>query len=326
MPVIQGEGTPLNNPKAVQRRAKTKAISQALNRALIEVAKEVGNKSMEKAYRNAWYCQSVILTANNRMYAPLCKQRSCTFCAGVRKAELINKYYPTIKHWRHVYFLTLTTPSVKAADIKKTFKKMHLIIRTLNAKYRKRVQRGTGNMVMGIRTLECNFNPTARTYNPHFHLLVNGEAAAELLRLEWMEAWKPTYLNPEAQFSKRIRKTERDLVEVIKYGAKIFTEPGKTKEEKKRRKGESVIYARALHNIYSAMKGERLFDRFGFDLPKNAPRRESKLTEVEKVDAWKYKSRYRDWLHPEHKSTLTGYTTTFEEDLVLERKIDTTRA
>jgi hypothetical protein len=42
---------------------KAKAISQALNLALIEVAKEVGATSMEKAYRNAWYCQNIIITA-----------------------------------------------------------------------------------------------------------------------------------------------------------------------------------------------------------------------------------------------------------------------
>lgn len=326
MPLIQGQGSPLNNAKAVKRRAKTKAISQALNLALIEVAKEVGNKSMEKTYRNAWYCQNIIQTADNRMYAPLCRNRSCTYCAGVRKAELINKYYPTIKQWTRVYFLTLTTPAVQAKDIKSTFKKMNTIFRTLNAKYRKRVQRGTGYMVIGIRTLECNFNPTTCTYNPHFHLLVSGEAQAKLIRAEWIEAWKPTFLSPKAQFYIQVRKTEKDLVEVIKYGAKIFTEPGKTNAEKKRRKGESVIYARALHNIYTAMKGERLFDRFGFNLPKNATKRESKLSEVKEIESWKYNSHYRDWIHPEHESTLTGNITTFDEDNFIESKIDSTRA
>ena len=225
MPLVQGEGSPLNNPKALKRRAKTKAISKALNRALIEVAKETGARSMEKAYRNAWYCQNVITTADNRMHAPLCKQRSCTYCCGVRKAELINKYFPVIRQWEKVYFLTLTTPSVPAAEIKATFKKMHRLFRLINAKLRKRAQRGTANMVMGVRTLECNFNPTARTYNPHFHLLVNGEEATKLFLTEWIEAWKPTYLSPDAQVYKKIRNTERDLVEVIKYGAKIFTEP-----------------------------------------------------------------------------------------------------
>lgn len=283
MPLIQGKGSAFNNAKAVKRRAKTKAISQALNLALNEVAKEVGNKSMEKSYRNAWYCQNTIITADDRMYKPLCKNRFCTYCAGVRKAELINKYYPTIQQWPQVYFLTLTTPAVKAKDIKSTFDKMHRIIRTMNAKYRKRAQRGTAEMVMGIRTLECNFNPTAFTYNPHSHLLVNGEAQTKLIRAEWIEAWKPTYLNPDAQFFKQVRKTQRDLVLVIKYGAKILRNPGKIKQ-KKSRKGESFIYARALHNIYTAMKRERLFDRFGFNLPKNAAKRESKLTEVNEIE------------------------------------------
>ena len=44
------------------------------------------------------------------------------------------------------------------------------------------------------------------------------------------------------------------------------------------------------------MKGERLFDRFGFNLPKNAPKRESKVTEVKEIETWKYNRDYRDWL------------------------------
>lgn len=53
MPLVQGEGSPLNNAKAVKRRATTKARSQKLNLALIEVAKEVGATTLEKAYRNS---------------------------------------------------------------------------------------------------------------------------------------------------------------------------------------------------------------------------------------------------------------------------------
>ena len=87
-----------------------------------------------------------------------------------------------------------------------------------------------------------------------------------------------------------------------------------------------MIYARALHNIYTAMKGERLFDRFGFNLPSNTPKWQSKLREVEKIDTWRHNSHYRDWLHHEHESTLTGYIPSFEDDLFLEGKIDTTRA
>ena len=109
---------------------------------------------------------------------------------------------------------------------------MNQIFTTINAKFRKRAQRGTANAMMGIRTLECNFNPIARTYNPQFHFLVNGQEAANLLRSEWIKAWEPVYLNPEAQQLKRAWKTERDLVELIKYEAKIFSEPGKTKGAK----------------------------------------------------------------------------------------------
>lgn len=59
------------------------------------------------------------------------------------------------------------------------------------------------------------------------------------------------------QHKDEIRNKERCLVEIIKYEAKIFTEPGSKKVNKK--KGSAKIYARALYNIYSSMKGCRLF-------------------------------------------------------------------
>ena len=60
------------------------------------------------------------------------------------------------------------------------------------------------------------------------------------------------------------------------------------------------------------MKGERLVERFGFNLPKDVSKRKTKITHVEKVDFWHYDSRHKDWLHPEHESTLIGCISTFK--------------
>jgi len=58
---------------------------------------------------------------------------------------------------------------------------------------------------------------------------------------------------------------ENALIEIIKYGSKIFTEPDLKK--KGNLKTPPKIYDRALDNILVAMKGKRIFERFGFNLP-----------------------------------------------------------
>lgn len=47
----------------------------------------------------------------------------------------------------------------------------------------------------------------------------------------------------------------------------MFTEPDVN--NKARGKGKEVLYAKTLNNIFAAMKGLRIFDRFGFNIPKN---------------------------------------------------------
>ena len=48
---------------------------------------------------------------------------------------------------------------------------------------KKRHQRGTGIQLIGIKSLECNFNPQKKTYNPHFHIIVPNKEIATLLKI-----------------------------------------------------------------------------------------------------------------------------------------------
>ena len=94
MRALSGKGTALSNKKAIRRRAKCKLIGDRLMLALIDVAKEKGATDRVKAYWNTYHCQRLLFTTEGRMYAPHCKNRFCTYCCGIRKAELINKYLP----------------------------------------------------------------------------------------------------------------------------------------------------------------------------------------------------------------------------------------
>lgn len=264
--ILHGSGSPITNDKALQRRAKAKLITQTVMLRLIEVATERGAVEQAKAYRRTYYCQNRLYLVENRMHAPLCKNRFCNYCCGVRKAELINKYYPEIVTWKDAHLVTLTRLAVTSnklkAAIAQTQAKFRLIIRRL----KKRYLRGTGCKITGLRALECNFNANKRTYNPHLHIIVPSKEVAEILLNEWLSEWGPRYAARDAQNCRKVKNTAEDLIEVIKYETKVITDPEPKRGKKKSRSYK--IFPRALDVIYTAMKGERLVERFGFNPPK----------------------------------------------------------
>lgn len=319
MIVLYGKGTALNNSKAVERRAKCKLITQTTMLTLIDVAKEKGAFDRVKSYWNTYHCQNKIITSGNRMYAPHCKNRFCTYCCGIRKAELINKYLPILQTWEEPYFVTLTVKAVKATRLRLMIEAINKAFCQIKGKHSKRGERGTGTRIMGLKSLECNFNPIYRTYNPHLHLIVPDKETAELLINEWLEKWTTKYTHRDAQNYRKVEDKEKDLVEVIKYETKIFTEPDSKK--KKGKKGTAIIYTRALDNIYAAMKGARLIDKFGFKLPKTEKTKtEGKL--VEDCMIWQYDLNNRDWLNEDHESTLAAYVPDFQLENILKSNID----
>jgi len=79
---------------------------------------------------------------------------------------------------------------------------MHAIkraFRRIKARYKKRYQRGKSPKLIGIKSLECNFNPTKRTYITHYHFIVPDWKTAILLKREWMKIWPLRYRSGWAQ-------------------------------------------------------------------------------------------------------------------------------
>lgn len=273
---------------------------------LIDIAKERHNDEMLKAFWNTYHCLNRVVSHDGKMFGAYCKNRACTVCNGIRKAELIGKYYPTIKEWTEPYFVTLTIKAIKANRLNLVVKKLKEGFETILRKYSKRHQRGKGIKLVGIKSLECNFNPEKGTYNPHFHLIVANKKIADTLINEWLLLWKSKWSNRLAQKSIPIKNLENALVEIIKYGTKIFTEP----DVRKKVKGEknSRIYAGALFNILWAMKSHRLFERFGFNLPPNAKAVPFGARIVTDFEEWFFDIKSNNWLHSENELTLTDST------------------
>jgi hypothetical protein len=314
----------LSNSKALKGKAKRKMITQKMVLSLIDVNDKNGTHERKKSYWNTFYCQSKIYTANGRLYGKYCKNRFCTLCCAIRKAEIINHYLPVIKEWETPYFVTLTVKSYNFHLLPKLMEKVLEGFTKIKDKYRKRNQRGKGIKLVGIKSLECNYNATLKTYNPHLHLIVQDELIADTLIKEWLQLWKSKHASPLGQYKRKVENRERDLIEIVKYGSKIFTEPDVNKKSKL--KGNSQvrnIYAAALDNIFKAMQGLRIFERFGFNLPKENPIHATRVTVIKEYDEWVYESKCFDWCNTRTGENLTKFHPLFRLIALLEMNVDT---
>ena len=113
---------------------------------------------------------------------------------------------------------------------------------------------------------------------------------------------------------------KESLIEIIKYGSKIFTEPDVN--NKSYSKVNRDIYVAALYNIFDAMKKLRIFERFGFDLPKGIIRERIGARVVSKYAEWVFVAKYADWLNTQNELVLSGYTPETELVNLLEYNID----
>jgi plasmid rolling circle replication initiator protein Rep len=184
---------------------------------LLDAASKTGvkNEDIYRGYWNTYHCQNKVYTANGRIYGKYCKNRCCTLCCSIRKAEIINKYLPVLQQWEDPYFVTLTVKSVSKKSLHKFISGVLRALNLITAKYRKRNQRGDPIRLIGLKSLECNFNPTKKTYNPHLHLIVPGKQIAEILIKEWLQKWTIKFASPKGQKASPIYNKEKALIEII---------------------------------------------------------------------------------------------------------------
>jgi hypothetical protein len=306
--VVSGNGSDLSNTVALKGRAKRKTISQSMVLSLMDVAKQKGDDEKQNSYWNTYYCQNKIIITDGKLYGKYCKNRFCTLCCSIRKAEIINTYLPTIKKWDEPYFVTLTIKACKANRLKLMIGKVLQGFSIIREKQKKRYQRGKGIKLIGVKSLECNFNPVSKTYNPHLHLIVANKEIADLLINEWLLLWNQKglfFASKKAQDMRQVFNLEMGLIEIIKYGTKIFTEPDINKRGKQN--SNYQIYVSALDNILSAMKGKRIFERFGFNAQKNEPSIFPMSKTVTNFEEWEFNPNIADWENLEDNRKLTAF-------------------
>ena len=323
---LNGKGIDLGNLTVMERRAKRKLISKTLAMQLIPMARADHNWKWEARFSNTLQCQDELKTVDGRSYSKYCKERCCTICLANRKGEKINLYLPVVEDMPDPHFLTITAQSVGKDGLKIRVHDIARAIRTLIARYKKRSQRGKGIKFYGIWCLESNFNPLRLTYNPHIHMILPSEYAAETFLNDWMQYWKDkgVSVDRKGQHYRRLNKDrQRDLIEIVKYGSKIFTEPDIAERMRLGLpKKPSFIYVRALYNILLAMDGLDIFNTFGIKLPKRKKPRKMVTKATDAID-WNYDLAAPDWINEDLGLTLAKYKVPEELEALLTSRVNT---
>lgn len=191
---------------------------------------------------------------------------------------------------------------------------------------RKRNQRSNPFLIKCIKSLECNFNASALSYNPHFHLITPDRRTAVFLRQEWIKELKKVKVEVSklGQHIRKVENTEKDLVEVIKYGAKILSDPDPA-NKRKRQKGDMTglqIYAKALHTMYKAFRKHSLYGSIGFKLPPELNKQETAFKTVSDYEEWHYLLQVMDWVSTNTRQLLTAYEIDPNLEHILKTQID----
>lgn len=321
--IVVGAGSDVLDRKVAQGKAQKKLITQSVAVRLAIHARNEGDQEARKSYWNTYYCMQDITSSEGKIYGKYCKNRICSICSGIRTAELIRKYQPIIETWNDPHFVTCTAQSCKKHKLNARMSNTIRAYQIIKKRMYQRFKRGKGGQPIGIWSLECNFNPLEKCYNPHFHFIFPDVETAEVFVAEWLDLWTKKYASYKGQDIRPLRtNTVEDMFGTIKYGTKIFTDPN-MKKGKSRIKGRDVIYIAALHNILNAFKGHQLFGSFGFKLPDEVKRKPTGARIVQKAQSWKFGNKDVDWINKETGEPLTEYSVPYELLNMLECNIDT---
>lgn len=278
-------GQVTRDPEAdLLKKAKRKALTVFLSGKLIEL------KSQNiQAYRNMYYCNSVLQQEGQELKTSYCKNRLCAVCNAIKTANLINGYMPELAKFEAPYFMTLTIKAVEGRFLKSAINGMQKKMRQIN----QRLTKYDKIKIRAIRKLECNYNLKTNTYNPHYHFVIDGLHAASNIMSLWLK------LNPLADYQAQdIRIADYDsMTELFKYCTKLVSKDG-------------AVHPKQLDVIYTALRNKRVIQPVGIKKEVDEDQREKVIYEELQPDTahWIWDKQNYDWVNQETGETLTGFT------------------
>lgn len=233
---------------------------------------------------------------SGKVTASYCKNRWCLVCNSIRTAQLILKYKPILLGWEDKVLVTLTRgPRCRGSELKLVIEEMQFIFNQIRKTFNQRYKRGTSEKFVGLRKLECTYDPKTNTYHPHYHLILESPTIAK----EFLEMWlnKHPKANRKAQDIKVA--DDNSVIEIFKYFTKVVS---KTKD------GERAIYADAMDVIFNAVRGKRTFQNFGFkvgDVDFSSEEIADVVDEIFDVADWHQE--VADWVVRDTGELFSGY-------------------
>ena len=273
----------------LQRRARAKYVSLPLVRELAEL-----DSPLAKSYRNSLFCCDTLEQADGTITAKYCKARWCTNCNRIRTGQAINKYQPQFRKWGDPFFVTLTVPNVTAEALSDTIDEMiRLTWRTVCRRLKR-----SGIALKGLRKLEITYNAGLNTFHPHFHVIVDGQEAANALLEAWLDR------NPKAVRSAQdVRPADPGSIrELLKYFTKLVDKNGHV----------SPVH---LDVMFRAMHRRRVFQPIGFRVLNEQDdegfdeleQTTEAITRPDEHIVWTWSQDLHDWVDESTGDVLTGF-------------------
>ncbi len=231
---ILGDNQSLTRAKLC-KKARAKYITMGVVHPLIHL-----HSPLESSYLHTTHCSSVMVQEGKKLTAKYCNHRWCLVCNRIRTAKLINGYVPPLLALPDKQFVTLTIPNTDAKGLEFTIRLMGVVLRRIQKRFTR-----AGYPIIGIRKLECTYNPITNTYHPHYHLIVSGEGVAVKL----VNAWLDSFGEAVSDAQNITPMGDGGVPELFKYFTKIFV------------KGR--LYPQPLDVIFQAMVNRRVFQPMG---------------------------------------------------------------
>jgi hypothetical protein len=291
------------------KRAKVKFTQQKLLRALVKLGSPLAKK-----YDATLFCSSVLEQDGNKLRSRFCNNRWCNICNRIRTAKLIKGYGAAIESMIDPRFVTLTVPNVSATELRAEIRRMISEFRKIQELRRKHKK----PLIRGIRKLEVTYNPDLQNFHPHFHFIVEGEAAAD----ELIEAWLDR--NTTADKRGQDQRQAKNPIELFKYFAKLTS---KSKSDTIIIKAGKMVrieysYPEALDLVFQAIEGTRIIQPIGGIKYIKEDIEDLETVVVEDLEPeealWIYQD--RDWVNVYTGELLTGYEPS-RRDLSKRKKI-----
>ncbi len=245
----------------------SQAISKHLTLHKIYALIDVCDPERKKQYWKTYHCANVVAQEGTKLSTGLCRKRWCNVCQRKKTAELLNGYASALKELNEeapLFMVTLTAKNIKATSPKALRDEIRLYNKEFT-RIKDNIRKTHSMTLNGFKKVECTYNQNTNEYHPHLHLIVQGQAEAELIKAYWIIQMKKRYgrnkVGHKGQEVKPIGNTEKDYIEVFKYATK-----GSVKD---------TFEASAEDLMLEALEGLQIFKPIGKLKKVKAPKEEA---------------------------------------------------